>query len=53
MFRHHNNTHGLAVDGVTKQDFNPISSTGTPAGCATCKDNNNFVTGGVAIFATQ
>lgn len=48
-----NNAHGLAVDGVNKKVFNPISSPGTPAGCGTCKDNNNFLTGGVAIFATQ
>lgn len=48
-----NNAHGLAVDGVSKRIFNPISSAGTPAGCATCASNPNFLSGGVAIFATQ
>ena len=57
-----NNAHGLAVDGVNKKVFNPISSAATPAGCGTCKDTHyvlpgggvsDFTNGGVAIFATQ
>ena len=47
-----NNAHTVAVDGVNKKVFMPFSSPGAPAGCATCKDNN-FLTAGVAVYATQ
>lgn len=48
-----NNAHTVAVDGMNKKVFMPFSSPGAPAGCATCRDNNNFLTAGVAVYSTQ
>ena len=48
-----NNAHTVAVDGESKKVFMPFSSPAAPGGCATCKDDKNFATAGVAVYATQ
>ncbi len=47
-----NNAHAVAVDGVNKKVFMPISSPDAPGGCANCKENN-FSSAGLTIYATQ
>ena len=48
-----NNAHTVAVDGVNKKVFMPFSSPASPGGCASCKDDKNFASAGVAVYATQ
>jgi hypothetical protein len=47
-----NNAHSVDVDGAAGFAFLPYSNSVTPAGCGNCA-NNNFVNGGISVFAIK
>lgn len=45
-----NNAHSIAVDNATGKAFMPTSSSGSPAGCATCSADPAFLNAGLLIY---